>query len=58
MGMSNIVKSKTYNLLRVKSHKVCGDLMLQTEIIDNEEYEIYLGYNGYLNHYAVKKGGN
>ena len=49
------VKTNGYNTVRVREGMSCGDVFMDTEIINGKEYDIYLGYCGYVNYYAVEK---
>ena len=49
------VKTNKYNTVRVRECNACGDVLMDTEIINGKEYNIYLGYCGYVNYYAVEK---
>lgn len=50
----NTIKTKGYNIVRVKDCCSCGDVLMDTEVINDVTYNIYLGYNGYHTYYAVK----
>jgi hypothetical protein len=50
-----IVKTNGYNTVRVRECNACGDVLMDTEVINGKEYNIYLGYCGYVNYYAVEK---
>ena len=49
------IKTNGYNTVRVRECNACGDVLMDTEVINGTEYEIYLGYCGYPNYYAVEK---
>lgn len=49
------VKTNGYNTVRVRECNACGDVLMDTEIINGKEYNIYLGYCGYVSYYAVEK---
>lgn len=49
------VKTNGYNTVRVREGTACGDVFMDTEIINGKEYDIYLGYCGYTYFYAVEK---
>lgn len=50
----NTIKTQNYNIIRIKECMSCGDVLMDTETINNIKYNIYLGYNGYHTYYAVK----
>ena len=50
-----IVKTNKYNTVRVRECNAYGDVLMDTEIINDKEYNIYLGYCSYVNYYAVEK---
>ena len=50
-----IVKTNGYNVVRVRECNACGDVLMDTEVINGKEYNIYLGYCGYVSYYAVEK---
>lgn len=49
------LKSNEYGLMRIKEGSACGDAFMTTEIINGTPYNIYLGYCGYIQFYAVEK---
>ena len=49
------VKTNGYNIVKVRECNACGDVLMDTEVINGKEYNIYLGYCGYVNYYAVEK---
>ena len=49
------VKTNGYNIVKVRECNACGDVLMDTEVINGKEYTIYLGYCGYVNYYAVEK---
>ena len=49
------VKTNGYNTVRVRKCNACGDVLMDTEVINGKEYNIYLGYCGYVSYYAVEK---
>ena len=49
------VKSNRYNVIRVRECYACGDVFMDTEVINGKEYNIYLGYCGCTYYYAVEK---
>lgn len=51
-----ILKTNEFGTMRIRENNGCGDVLLGTEKVDGIEYEIYLGYLGYPQNYAVVKG--
>ena len=49
------VKTNGYNIVKVRECYACGDVLMETEVINGKEYDIYLGYCGYTYFYAVEK---
>ena len=49
------VKTNGYNTVRERECNACGDVLMDTEVINGKEYNIYLGYCGYVSYYAVEK---
>lgn len=48
------IKTEGYNVIRIRDCQSCGDIFMDTETIDNVQYNIYLGFCGYCTYYAVK----
>lgn len=51
-----ILKTTEFGTMRIRENNGCGDVLLGTEKVNGIEYEIYLGYLGYPQNYAVAKG--
>lgn len=49
------IKSKDFGTMRVKNNNACGDAFMGTETINGIIYNIYLGYCGYTQFYAIEK---
>lgn len=47
------LNTTNYGTVRVRECNGCGDVLLETETINGTEYEIYLGYLGSFQKYAV-----
>lgn len=53
--MKNTINSKEFGSMFIKDAYSCGDAKMNTEIINGVTYDIYLGYCGYVQFYAVKR---
>lgn len=49
------IKSKDFGLMMIKNNYGCGDDFMGTEIINGVTYDIYLGFCGYAQFYAIEK---
>ena len=49
------IKTNGYNVIRVKETWACGDLPIDTEVVDGITYDIWVGFNGYTYYYATVK---
>lgn len=48
------IKTNNYSTLIIKNTMSVGDILLDTETIENIQYNIYVGFCGYCIYYAVK----
>ena len=53
--MTNTIKTNNYGIIRIRECNACGDVLIDTQTINDKEYKIYLGYCGYVNYYAIEK---
>ena len=49
------IKTKNYNILSVRKCQAYGDILMETEVINGKEYDIYVGFCGCVYYYAVEK---
>ena len=49
------IRTNDFNVLKVKECQACGDVLINSVTINGINYNIYLGYCGHYNYYAVKK---
>lgn len=48
------IKTNNYSTLIIKNTMSVGDILLDTETIENIQYNIYVSFCGYCIYYAVK----